>query len=58
LYLAYKLWTAPAQALPEIAEEPVAQRLHSLFLGSLTLTMSNCGSGTLMAAAAVAVATR
>jgi|HubBroStandDraft_1064217.scaffolds.fasta_scaffold133836_2 threonine/homoserine/homoserine lactone efflux protein len=41
LYLAYKLWTAPAQALPEIAAEPVAQRPHSLFLGSLTLTMSN-----------------
>jgi threonine/homoserine/homoserine lactone efflux protein len=41
LYLAYKLWTAPTQALPEIAAEPVAQRPHSLFLGSLTLTMSN-----------------
>jgi threonine/homoserine/homoserine lactone efflux protein len=41
LYLAYKLWTAAARPLPEIAEEPVAQRPHSLFLGGLTLTMSN-----------------
>jgi threonine/homoserine/homoserine lactone efflux protein len=41
LYLAYKLWTAAAQPLPEIASEPVARRPYSLFLGSLTLTMSN-----------------
>jgi threonine/homoserine/homoserine lactone efflux protein len=41
LYLAYKLWSAPTQPPPEIAEELVAQRPHGLFLGSLTLTMSN-----------------
>jgi len=41
LYLAYKLWSAPVQPLPELAEESVAQRPHSLFLGGLTLTLSN-----------------
>jgi len=41
LYLAYKLWSAPARPLPEIKDPRLAQRAHTLFLGSLTLTLSN-----------------
>jgi len=40
-YLAYKFWSAPARPLPEVSEQPIARRAHSLFLGSLTLTLSN-----------------
>jgi threonine/homoserine/homoserine lactone efflux protein len=40
-YLAYKFWSAPARPLPEVAEQPIVQRAHSLFLGTLTLTLSN-----------------
>jgi threonine/homoserine/homoserine lactone efflux protein len=41
LYLAYKFWTAPARALAEADEESLAKPPHALFIGSLTLTLSN-----------------
>jgi|SRR5271155_4034483 len=41
LYLAYKLWTAPARPLAEVKEQRLARGPRSLFLGSLTLTLSN-----------------
>jgi threonine/homoserine/homoserine lactone efflux protein len=41
LYLAYRLWTAPAMPLGE-AQQPVRrERRFQLFLGSLALTMGN-----------------
>jgi threonine/homoserine/homoserine lactone efflux protein len=41
LYLAYKLWTAPARALAEETGSGPARPPRALFLGSLTLTLSN-----------------
>ena len=41
LYLAYKLWTAPAKPLTEADAAGLAKPPHALFLGSLTLTLSN-----------------
>ena len=41
LYLAYKLWTAPAKPFAEPDAAYPAQPPHALFLGSLTLTLSN-----------------
>lgn len=41
LYLAYKLWTAPAKPIVEAGAESLAKPPHALFLGSLTLTLSN-----------------
>jgi threonine/homoserine/homoserine lactone efflux protein len=41
LYLAYKLWTAPAKPLTEADAGTLAKPPHALFLGSLTLTLSN-----------------
>jgi threonine/homoserine/homoserine lactone efflux protein len=41
LYLAYKLWTAPARPLAETPDQSPARPPHALFLGSLTLTLSN-----------------
>ena len=41
LYLAYKLWTAPAKPLTEADSGGQAKPPHALFLGSLTLTLSN-----------------
>jgi threonine/homoserine/homoserine lactone efflux protein len=41
LYLAYKLWTAPAKPLTEADADSLAKPPHALFLGSLTLTLSN-----------------
>ncbi|HEX4153262.1 MAG TPA: LysE family translocator [Steroidobacteraceae bacterium] len=41
LYLAYKLWTAPARPLAEAHADALARPPHALFLGSLTLTLSN-----------------
>jgi threonine/homoserine/homoserine lactone efflux protein len=41
LYLAHKLWTAPARPLAEADATPSAQRPRALFFGSLTLTLSN-----------------
>jgi threonine/homoserine/homoserine lactone efflux protein len=41
LYLAYRLWTAPAQAFGEDDIPPVQQRSSQLFLGSLALTIGN-----------------
>jgi threonine/homoserine/homoserine lactone efflux protein len=41
LYLAYKLWTAPAKPLTEADAASLAKPPHALFLGSLTLTLSN-----------------
>jgi threonine/homoserine/homoserine lactone efflux protein len=40
LYLAYRLWTAPAQAV-EIGNLQPSRRPLRLFLGSLTLTLGN-----------------
>jgi threonine/homoserine/homoserine lactone efflux protein len=40
LYLAYRLWTAPAQPLDANMARP-AQRLSEAFLGSLSLTLGN-----------------
>jgi threonine/homoserine/homoserine lactone efflux protein len=40
LFLAYRMWTAPAQPL-ELAELDVSQSPFRLFVGSLTLTLSN-----------------
>jgi len=41
LYLAYRLWTAPAKPLDDDAERAAQQNPAQLFLGSLTLTMGN-----------------
>jgi threonine/homoserine/homoserine lactone efflux protein len=41
LYLAYKLWTAPAKPLTEADAAGLAKPPHALFLGSWTLTLSN-----------------
>jgi threonine/homoserine/homoserine lactone efflux protein len=41
LYLAYKLWTAPATRLVEPGDEALAQRRSTLFWSSLTLTLGN-----------------
>jgi threonine/homoserine/homoserine lactone efflux protein len=41
LYLAYKLWTAPAKPLTETDAATLAKPPRALFLGSLTLTLSN-----------------
>jgi threonine/homoserine/homoserine lactone efflux protein len=41
LFLACKMWTAPVRPLEEPAAEGLAQRPAALFLGSLTLTLSN-----------------
>jgi threonine/homoserine/homoserine lactone efflux protein len=41
LYLAYKLWTAPVRLLAEVDAAAPVQRPRALFLGSLTLTLSN-----------------
>jgi threonine/homoserine/homoserine lactone efflux protein len=41
LYLAYRLWTAPAQAFREDDVPPVQQSSSQLFLGSLALTIGN-----------------
>jgi threonine/homoserine/homoserine lactone efflux protein len=41
LYLAYKLWTAPAKPMTEADAGTLAKPPHALFLGSLTLTLSN-----------------
>jgi threonine/homoserine/homoserine lactone efflux protein len=41
LYLAYKLWTAPAKPLTETGAATPAKPPQALFLGSLTLTLSN-----------------
>lgn len=40
LYLAYRLWTAPAQPLDAQAPRPV-QKASEAFLGSLSLTLGN-----------------
>ena len=40
LYLAYRLWTSPAQP-PETRLAPPVERNARLFLGSLTLTLGN-----------------
>src|SRR5262244_3912924 len=40
LYLAWRLWTAPAQAL-DAAQTPRRERPLQLFVGSLALTMGN-----------------
>jgi threonine/homoserine/homoserine lactone efflux protein len=41
LYLAYKFWTAPASPLTEADAPALAKPPRALFLGSLTLTLSN-----------------
>jgi threonine/homoserine/homoserine lactone efflux protein len=41
LYLAYKLWSAPARSLVEEAGPEIARPPRALFLGSLMLTLSN-----------------
>jgi len=41
LYLAYRLWTAPAQPLGDGDEGAAAQRPSRQFLGSFALTMGN-----------------
>jgi threonine/homoserine/homoserine lactone efflux protein len=41
LYLAYKFWTAPAKPIAATDTETLAQPPRALFLGSLTLTLSN-----------------
>jgi threonine/homoserine/homoserine lactone efflux protein len=41
LYLAYKLWSAPAVPFADADERMLARPPHALFLGSLTLTLSN-----------------
>lgn len=40
LYLAYRLWTAPAQPLADSSDQP-RQSSSQLFLGSLALTIGN-----------------
>ena len=41
LYLAYRLWTAPAKAITGSDEAAAPERPFRLFLGSLALTMGN-----------------
>jgi threonine/homoserine/homoserine lactone efflux protein len=41
LYLAYKLWSAPASPLAQADERTLARPPRALFLGSLTLTLGN-----------------
>jgi threonine/homoserine/homoserine lactone efflux protein len=41
LYLAYKLWSAPARSLAEDTGPELARPPRALFLGSLMLTLSN-----------------
>jgi threonine/homoserine/homoserine lactone efflux protein len=41
LYLAYRLWTAPAQAMEASAADVGRERSLQLFLGSLALTLGN-----------------
>lgn len=41
LYLAYKFWTAPAKPLAEADAATLEKPPHALFLGGLTLTLSN-----------------
>jgi threonine/homoserine/homoserine lactone efflux protein len=41
LYLAYKLWSAPARPLAEDTEPEIARPPRALFFGSLTLTLGN-----------------
>src|ERR1700677_1561402 len=41
LYLAYKLWTAPAKPLTEADAAGLAKAPHALFLRSWTFTLSN-----------------
>lgn len=41
LYLAYKMWTAPAVAPTDIPDMESGQKPASLFLGSLALTLAN-----------------
>jgi threonine/homoserine/homoserine lactone efflux protein len=41
LYLAYKFWTAPAKPLEEADAATLEKPPHALFLGGLTLTLSN-----------------
>jgi threonine/homoserine/homoserine lactone efflux protein len=41
LFLAYKFWSAPPRPLAQSADEPAVRGSRSLFLGSLTLTLSN-----------------
>lgn len=41
LYLAYKLWTAPAVAATETPDMESGQKPFQLFLGSLALTLAN-----------------
>ena len=41
LYLAYKLWSAPARPIADADDGALARPPHALFLGSLTLTLSN-----------------
>jgi len=41
LYLAYRLWTAPAKAMTVGGEAAAPERPFRLFLGSLALTMGN-----------------
>jgi threonine/homoserine/homoserine lactone efflux protein len=41
LYLAYKLWSAPARSLTEDTGPELARPPRALFLGSLMLTLSN-----------------
>jgi threonine/homoserine/homoserine lactone efflux protein len=41
LYLAYRLWSAPARPLAEDREPQIARPPRALFLGSLMLTLSN-----------------
>jgi threonine/homoserine/homoserine lactone efflux protein len=40
-YLAYKLWSAPARPMPEPGNQMPVRTPRTLFLGSLTLTLSN-----------------
>jgi len=41
LFLAYRLWTAPAQPVSESATAQQSDRSSQLFLGSLALTLAN-----------------
>jgi threonine/homoserine/homoserine lactone efflux protein len=41
LYLAYKLWTAPARPLAEASGHAAGEKPRALLWGSLTLTLSN-----------------
>lgn len=41
LYLAYKLWTAPAKSLAQSHAETAARPPRALFVGGLTLTLGN-----------------